>query len=253
MQLNFQTQGEGPALIIMHGLFGSLGNWAGIARQLATEFHVISVDLRNHGRSPHDNLMNYSLMANDIVKLMNQLGLDKAHILGHSMGGKVAMELAMNHADYVNKLIVVDIAPVRYPRQHDNVFAGLRSLDLASLTSRTDADNQLAAEISEVSVRAFLLTNLYRTTRGGFGWRMNLEGLYQAYDEIADAPHGEPFAGQTLFIKGGNSDYLDEAYRPTVLSHFPQAKYQIMGKTGHWPHAEQPNEFCRLVKRFLME
>lgn len=252
MQLNFQTQGEGPPLIIMHGLFGSLGNWAGIARQLAAEFHVICVDLRNHGKSPHDPLMTYDIMARDIVKLLDQLGYDQAHILGHSMGGKVAMQLALNHADYVKKLIVVDIAPVRYPRQHDNVFEGLRSIDLAALKSRNDADEQLAAHIPEASVRAFLLTNLYRKEQNSFDWRMNLEGLYQAYDDIAAAPHGEPFNGPTLFIKGGNSDYLLGEYRSTILSHFPNAGYQIMRNTGHWPHAEQPTEFTGIVRRFLL-
>ncbi len=252
MQLNFQTQGEGPPLIIMHGLFGSLGNWAGIARQLAAEFHVICVDLRNHGKSPHDPLMTYDIMARDIVKLLDQLGFDQAHILGHSMGGKVAMQLALNHADYVKKLIVVDIAPVRYPRQHDNVFEGLHSIDLASLKSRNDADEQLAVHIPEASVRAFLLTNLYRKEQNSFGWRMNLEGLFQNYDEIAAAPHGEPFKGPTLFIKGGNSDYLLGEYRSTILSHFPNAGYQIMRNTGHWPHAEQPTEFTGIVRRFLL-
>mgnify|MGYP001941522771 CR=1 FL=1 len=253
MQLNFQTQGDGPPLIIMHGLFGSLGNWAGIARQLAAEFHVICVDLRNHGKSPHDPLMSYDIMARDIVKLLDQLGYDQAHILGHSMGGKVAMQLAMNHPDYVRKLIVVDIAPVRYPRQHDNVFAGLRSVDLTTLQSRSDADTQLAAHIPEASVRAFLLTNLYRKDQNSFGWRMNLEGLYQSYDEISAAPHGEPFKGPTLFIKGGNSDYLLGEYRATILSHFPNAGYQIMRNTGHWPHAEQPTEFTGIVRRFLLQ
>ncbi|WP_286239794.1 alpha/beta fold hydrolase [Neptuniibacter halophilus] len=252
MQLNYQLHGEGEPLIILHGLFGTLENWGSQIKSLAERFQVIAVDLRNHGRSPHSDEMSYPLMAADILALMEQLNVSKAHILGHSMGGKAAMQLALNHPDRIDKLIVVDIAPVVYPRHHDDVFEGLFSIDLTSLKSRSQADSQLQALIKEPSVRAFLLKNLYRNEAGQFDWRMNLQALHDDYAQISAAPQGSsPYPKPVLFIKGANSNYLIPEYRDDLLGLFPKASYKVIQNAGHWPHAEQADSFSRMVLDYL--
>ncbi len=253
MQLNLQISGSGAPLIIMHGLFGTLLNWSGQIKALSEHFTVYAVDLRNHGRSPHADKTSYPLMADDILELMDQQGLESAHILGHSMGGKVAMQLALNHPQRVNKLIIVDIAPVQYPNHHGDVFTGLNAVDLGSLTSRAEADKQLSQYVDELSVRQFLLTNLYRTEEKRFTWRMNLPVLESCYDEISKAPSGPAFEKPVLFIKGENSDYITADYREQILSLFPKAEYRLIQGSGHWPHAEKASIFTRLVLNYLMK
>ena len=174
MQLNLQISGHGAPLIIMHGLFGTLLNWSGQIKALSEHFTVYAVDLRNHGRSPHTDTTSYPLMAGDIIELMDQQGLESAHILGHSMGGKVAMQLAMNYPQRVDKLIIVDIAPVQYPNHHRDVFAGLNAVQLNSLKSRGEADQPLAQSIYELSVRHFLLTHLFPNEEKQFALPMEL-------------------------------------------------------------------------------
>ena len=253
LTLNYQIQGEGQPLIILHGLFGMLQNWGAQTKALADQFQVISVDLRNHGRSAHADTISYALMAADLRQLIADLGLHNVTMLGHSMGGKAAMQLACEADSPIRRLIVADIAPVSYPNHHSNVFAGLKSVDLQALKSRQEADRILAAHIEEASVRAFLLTNLYRDG-DRFAWRMNLDALDQQYSEISRAPELQhPFSGPTLFIKGGNSDYIVPAYQQEILRWFPNAGYKIIAGTGHWPHAEKPELFTGLVRRFLSD
>jgi esterase len=251
MLLNYQIHGEGQPLIILHGLFGTLENWGNQIKTLSENHKVIAVDLRNHGRSFHSNEMNYHLMAEDIKALLSHLKLEKAHIIGHSMGGKVAMQLALNAPDLIDKLIIVDIAPVEYTPHHNDVFKGLFSVDLPSLNSRGDADKQLSEHIPELSVRAFLLKNLYRTDEKLFAWRMNLEAIHSQYKNISAAPTGTPFDRSMLFIKGEKSDYMIPAYRDAVINSFPKASYTIIKQAGHWPHAEKPKEFTDIVVNFL--
>ncbi|GGO88909.1 acyl-CoA esterase [Marinobacterium nitratireducens] len=251
MKLHHQIQGQGRPLLILHGLFGNLDNWASQAKALADEYRVISVDLRNHGRSPHNDEMSYPAMAADLVELLDDLGLDQVLVLGHSMGGKAAMQLALQHPERVERLIVVDIAPVQYPHHHDDVFAGLFSVDLDSLKSRSDADRQLAPRVTDPMVRAFLLRNLYRNDAGRFAWRINLQGLHDGYAGISAAPQGKPFTGPTLFIKGGTSDYMRAEHRDALLALFPNAGYKVIDGAGHWPHAEKPALMTRLIRSFL--
>ncbi len=251
MQLHYQSHGSGAPLVILHGLFGTLENWGAQIKALAGQYQVIAVDLRNHGRSPHSGEMNYPAMAADIVALMDALGIDRAHILGHSMGGKAAMQLALNHPQRVDRLVVVDISPVAYRPHHDDVFKGLYAVDPARLQSRSEADSQLARYVGEPSVRAFLLKNLYRTPEKTFAWRMNLDALHRQYSQISQPPSGAPFAGETLFIKGGDSDYILPAHREAILSLFPNAGYKLIQGAGHWPHAEKPALFSKLVLSFL--
>ncbi|WP_020681658.1 alpha/beta fold hydrolase [Marinobacterium rhizophilum] len=251
MQLHHQIQGTGEPLLILHGLFGSLDNWGSQAKALSHDYQVISVDLRNHGRSPHDSEMNYAIMAQDLIELMDSLDLPRARVLGHSMGGKAAMQLALNFPARVEQLIVIDIAPVQYPHHHDDVFRGLFAVELNTLKSRSDAEKQLAPFVKDPMVRAFLLRNLYRTDAGSFAWRVNLDTLHREYANIAAAPTGTPYMGPTLFIKGGNSDYIQPEYRDALLALFPHAGYKVIDGAGHWPQAEKPALTTRLLQNFL--
>lgn len=251
MKLFHQIYGNGEPLIIMHGLFGTYENWGTQIKALSEHFQVVAVDMRNHGRSGHDPIMDYPSMAADIVELMDDLSIENAHILGHSMGGKAAMQLALNYPDRIRKLIVVDIAPVEYSPHHQDVFAGLYAIQLDQLKSRSEADKQLAQHVAEPGVRAFLLKNLYRNTEKQFDWRMNLDVLHDQYDTIGAAPQGSPFQGKTLFIKGGESNYILPEHKDQVLSLFPNTGYKLMQGAGHWPHAEKPSIFGKIVLGFL--
>ncbi len=250
--LHCQTYGsEGPALMLIHGLFGSSDNLRPIARGLADQFKVYAPDLRNHGRSPHSPTMNYELMAQDLRQLMDSHHIEKAFVVGHSMGGKAAMQLALDYPDRVEKLVVADIAPVDYPPHHDEIFTGLEALDLESINSIRDADQALTPYESDPGIRSFLLKNLTRTKDKRYQWQINLKAIRENYPAIAAGNQGSTYKGSTLFIKGGNSSYIQESHRNTVQSLFPSAEIKIIPGTGHWLHAEKPTLFISTIKRFL--
>ncbi|WP_151669604.1 alpha/beta fold hydrolase [Nitrincola schmidtii] len=251
MKLHYQRSGQGEPLVILHGLFGTLENWGSHIKNLSEHYDVIAADLRNHGRSPHSPEISYPIMANDVVELLDDLELEEVNLLGHSMGGKVAMQIALNHGARVKKLMVADIAPVVYPPHHEQVFAGLFNVNLASLTSRSDADKQLQAFIDEPGIRAFLLKNLYRNDESQFAWRMNLNALKSEYDHIAAAPSGIAFSGPTRFIKGGSSNYVRAEHTEAVKLLFPNADVKVIAEAGHWLHAEKPALFLRQVEQFF--
>ena len=252
MHLHHEDHGHGPPLIILHGLFGSLENWRTISRHLAARFRVIAVDQRNHGHSPHSPEMNYPAMAQDVLKLMGQLGLKEAGVLGHSMGGKTAMQLALHHPEAVRKLVVVDISPRYYSPRHGQIFTGLLSLDLNVFHTRHHMEEALAPHIPELSVRRFLLKNIARTPAGGFRWKLNLQDIFHNYAHIRAAiTDGTPFLKPALFVRGGRSDYLPEQDQPLVHRLFPHAQFHTIPQAGHWLHAEAPQEFVRLVEGFL--
>lgn len=253
MNLHYQRTGHGQPLIILHGLFGTLENWGAHVKTLSDQYDVIAIDLRNHGRSPHSAEMNYALMAADVILLLDSLNLEKVNLLGHSMGGKVAMQIALRNASRVKKLMVVDIAPVVYPPHHEQIFEGLFSINLATLSSRADADKQLQLKIDEAGIRAFLLKNLYRNQERLFAWRMNLAALKDQYDAIAAAPEGKPFEGPTRFIKGGLSNYLKTEHSQRVKELFPAADVKVIPEAGHWVHAEKPALFLSQVDNFFAE
>ncbi len=252
MQLNYQTSGEGPAVFLIHGLFGDLGNLKMLAKDLIPNYQVILVDVRNHGLSPHSNSMGYRDLAQDIIEIADQLSLTRYSLVGHSMGGKLAMSVAFNDKERVSKLVVADMAPVVYlHNKHDNVFNGLNAVNLAEISSRSDADKQLAEHIEEMGVRQFLLKSLYRSDKG-FGWRFNINALYDQYQQIIGWPYTDQiFTGDTLFIKGQNSDYIKAADKAEFARQFPNASAKIIQGTGHWLHAEKPQIFNRLVSEFL--
>lgn len=252
MKLHFRALGEGQPLIILHGVFGSSDNWQTLGKVFADHFKVYLVDMRNHGNSPHSDDFNYTLMMEDVIKLMDDEGLDKASILGHSMGGKVAMHLATHYSKRVSKLIVVDIAPKYYAPHHQQIFEAFHSVDLSSLESRKDAEDQMAKVISNIGVRLFILKNLYRDKDGNFSWKLNVNAIEKAIEEVGSSiEDGVSFDGDTLFIAGGKSDYIKPDDHSMIKSYFPKAKIETVLKAGHWVHAEQPDELSQLVMTFM--
>ncbi len=257
MKLNFRQHSEhGEPVLILHGLFGSLKNWNRHARQLAEEFKVFSLDLRNHGSSPHVDIMNYPVMADDVLEFLDAQEINRTHVLGHSMGGKVAMQMALSHPTRITKLLVVDIAPVAYTGNrggHDEVFEGLSAVEPGTLTARNEADEILAKFISEPAIRQFLLTNLEHEEQG-FRWRFNLPALKANYDELRNnLITDKPCDKQVLFIKGALSNYIQEDDKEHILALFPSAKVKIVMGAGHWVHAEKPELFSKIVRDFFAE
>lgn len=244
--------GQGDPLLIMHGVFGSSDNWQTLGKAFAEHYKVYLVDLRNHGNSPHSDAFNYDLMVGDIVELMNDEGLQQAHIIGHSMGGKVAMHLATQHPEKVNKLIIVDIAPKYYPPHHKQIFEGFHSVDLANLKSRKEADEQMAKVIANSGVRQFILKNLDRNKDNGFSWKLNVDAIEHAIENIGEGLE-EPvsFEGKALFIAGGHSDYIQQDDHEMIKTYFPNAIIETVQNAGHWVHAEQPQALNNLVTKFL--
>jgi esterase len=252
MQLNFQTYGTGFPLLILHGLFGSLDNWHTISRRLGESCQVYALDLRNHGRSPHSEVLDYEVMAADIAEFMQTHGLARAHLLGHSLGGKVAMLFALRHPDRVEKLIVADMAPKAYPPSHLSILAALRALDLASFHNRNEIDAALVPGIPEPTVRQFLLKNVGRTESGGFAWKMNLAAIDKNYPQLIQAIESDQqFKGPALFISGGQSDYLQANDHDRITKLFPQAQFSTIPEAGHWLHAEAPEEFIKTIMNYL--
>lgn len=259
LELNFRQFGEsGSPLLVLHGLFGSLSNWAWHCRKLAETYRVFALDMRNHGASPHSDQMSYPAMAQDVKRFMDQQGIDKALVLGHSMGGKVAMQLALSWPERVQKLVVADISPVYYggdgKGEHDDIFSGLNAIDLEAIESRKDADTQLAKWEPDEIVRQFLLSNLVRAEGGGFAWRINLESLQDNYDALRDAPEGErQYQGPVIFIRGDESRYVQSRHKEDILVRFPAAEVKTIMQAGHWLHAEKPETFFRIVSGFLQD
>jgi len=249
---NYSEADVGKPLLIMHGLFGSLGNWGWHSRALSRHFAVTGLDLRNHGASPHSDEMDYPSMAQDVLEFMDEHDIACSHLLGHSMGGKVAMQVALLAPERVDHLIVADIAPVNYDSEHEDIFKGLLALDLDVIGSRTEADGLLAQYEPDELVRQFLLTNLVRRPGGGFAWRINLAALQANYTLLRAAPVGDQvFEGPVLFIKGAQSNYILDAHREEILQRFPHADIKLILHAGHWLHAEKPQTFYRVVLDFL--
>ncbi|MGE5302053.1 MAG: alpha/beta fold hydrolase [Alphaproteobacteria bacterium] len=252
MRLNFQARGDGPALIILHGFLGSLDNWRTAGQRLGARFRVTTLDLRNHGHSPHDPVMNYPVMAEDIHEFLDQQNIASAHFLGHSMGGKVAMQFATTRPQSVDKLIVVDIAPKSYPASHQSTLASLRNLDLRSFKSFGEIDAALVPHIPSADIRQFLMKNLIRQPNAGFRWRIDLEAISRNYVELTKpvAPKNT-FARPVCFIRGGQSDYLQDEDLPLIKRLFPQATLVTITHAGHWVHVDAAEEFLKAVTEFL--
>jgi len=242
---------SGPSILLLHGLFGSSANWGQVARKLAEGHHLLVPDLVNHGRSPHRTAISYPDMAADVVYLLDQFGIKQVDLVGHSMGGKVAMELALASPERVNRLVVVDIAPVHYGHDFSDVFAGFAAVDLLSLSSRKEADQRMAGYVADPQVRAYLLQNLQKEA-GNWVWRLNLQALCENIDRITGFPHWDrAFEGKVLFLYGGLSDYVNAENQGEIRRLFPQAIIQSVPGAGHWVYAEQPVKFTQQLKEFL--
>jgi pimeloyl-ACP methyl ester carboxylesterase len=245
--------GAGPPLAILHGLFGSGRNWASMAQRLGAHHRVIALDLRNHGASPWADAMDYREMADDVQATMQARGYERFALLGHSLGGKVAMTAALENSVAVERLIVVDIAPVAYATRHLGHVRAMRQLDLASIKRRADADAALAPTIADTAERAFLLQNLILED-GGARWRLNLEAIEREMPHLAGFPPisvSRTYAGPSLFVAGGRSDYLRPEHEPVIRRMFPNAEIANIDNAGHWLHAEQPTAFLAVLEAFL--
>jgi len=249
--LNFQQSGNGNHLILIHGLFGSLENLNMVAKALKDDFCVTNVDVRNHGYSFHKNSMNYKELAQDIVNTLDHLNIKSACLLGHSMGGKIAMQVALDFPERVTKLVVADISPVKYPAHHTQIIDGLQSIDLKQLTSRKQADEQLSRYVDDAGVRQFLLRNLIKSEQG-LMFKCHLSNIAQCYPQIIEGYTGpNTFEKPTLFIKGGDSDYINTSHQNIIKTLFPRSKAKIIQRAGHWLHAEKTIAFNKIVKDFL--
>jgi len=251
MKLFYRQSGAGKPLIILHGLFGSSANWFSLAKVFAKKYSVYLVDQRNHGQSQQSDDFNYKLLAEDLYAFIQEHNLDKPNIIGHSMGGKTAMNFAVKYPDHLEKLIVVDIAPKAYPVHHDHILDGLQDIDIDALKSRSEADTILSKQVPQPEVRQFLLKNLYRTSEGKFQWRINLQAIDNHIEEIGEGmQYPGIFQGPTLFINGAHSNYFKPDDESLIHSLFPSAKI-ITLDTGHWVQAENPEEFATTVISFL--
>lgn len=252
VDLAFEELGspDNAPLIIMHGFFASSRNWRQVAEKLAAKFHVYVLDMRNHGASPHHPVMDYPAMAADLSQFMDARGLSTASLLGHSMGGKVAMWFALNYIERMDKLIVADIAPVSYTHCFNNLILALKALPLHEISNRKQAELLLESHIPELSYRQFLLQNLV-LKEGAYCWRVDLDIFHRMSPNIAAFPDvGQitPFTGKTLFLAGEDSGYIKA---DDVSALFPDAALSVIANAGHWLHVQHPMVFIEQVEKFL--
>ena len=255
MQLNYQTLGtptlcNSQPLVLLHGLFGSADNWGTVAKHFSKQYQVISVDLRNHGRSPHSDSQTYPEMADDLLELCDTLGLDRIHLLGHSLGGKMAMQFATQYPDKLEKLIVVDMAIRTYPDAYTHMIDAMMAVDLHAMQSRSDVDKALTNAIPHTAVRQFLLMNLVKL-ENKLAWRINLAALRANYPHLIQAvcEHAH-YEKPSLFIRGERSDYVRDSDIAHISTHFTNAQFSTLA-ANHWVHAEQPQAFIGVVGNFL--
>ncbi|CAH9017990.1 alpha/beta fold hydrolase [Candidatus Nitrosacidococcus sp. I8] len=251
MLFHYQSQGEGVPLVILHGLFGSMSNWRSIASKFSNDFKVITLDLPNHGYSPAQDFFNYRTLAQDIAYFLIENNFSPAILLGHSFGGKIAMQCALDFPDQVSSLIVVDIAPRAYNSSHNFIFDALASLDLSHYSSRSEIDKVLSLKIMDVKVRQFLLMNLEKTKESYF-WRINLFNLRNNYQEICAPIIGNhPYKGKSLFIKGEDSSYIASGDEQEIYCWFPYGAIYSIPNAGHWVHVDSPKLFLETILAFL--
>lgn len=255
MKLFSRFNGEGKdALVILHGLLGSSANWRSLAKRFGQHRAVYSLDLRNHGQSPWSDTMNYAVMADDVLELIDSLDHQRVCLLGHSMGGKVAMQLALSAPDSIDSIIIADIAPVAYTHDFDHFVEPMLAMDLSSISRRSQADALLRKSIPDAAIRAFLLHNLeYEKSTDRWSWRPNLPVLQDSMSNIIefDIPLPGVCTCPALFLHGEYSDYIQPQHVQTIRFHFPRASFNEIKQAGHWLHAEQPKAFVRACEAFL--
>lgn len=252
MNLNARLQTEQSVasftpILLIHGLFGSLDNLGGLARGLKTDRPILQVDVRNHGLSPRSEQMNYRLMAQDMIDTLDAQGIDKVAVIGHSMGGKIAMTLSALAPERIEQLVMIDIAPVDYKtRRHDAIFAGVNAVTEAGVTLRSQAADVMRSQIDEEGVIQFLLKSFHEGQ-----WRFSVPALWDNYTTISGWETVPAWPHPALFIRGELSPYLDDIHRDALLSQFPQARAHVIAGAGHWVHAEKPDAVLRAIRRFF--
>lgn len=252
MKLFYRELGEGQPIIILHGVFGSSDNWLTPAKMLSDRGKLYLIDQRNHGQSPKDDEFNNKVMAEDLKEFVDEHDLKKSILIGHSMGGKVAMTFAALYPQLLSKLIVVDIAPKYYPPHHQKILEGLHAIDLKELENRQQADEIFSQYEPELGVRQFLLKNLYRNQENEFSWRINLPVISQKIDNVGEAlDEKSKISIPTLFIRGANSRYIKEADELLIRKIFSDVRIETIEGAGHWVQAEKPKEFVEVVRKFI--
>lgn len=250
--LNSHILGKGKPLFILHGLFGMSDNWMTLGRKFAEHFEVHLLDLRNHGRSFHDEEMNYETMVEDVLYYCNYHKINTFDIIGHSMGGKVAMFLVVKYPEKIEHLIIADIAPKTYPNQHQFIFDALFRVDFQKVKTRNEVAEKLKQTIQNQGIIQFLLKNVYHREKDQLAWRFYPESLYKNYHLLNEnLPIYSQFEGKTLFLKGEHSDYILPSDEWIIKAHFPKAEIKTISNSGHWVHADNPNEFWEVTIDFL--
>lgn len=251
-KLNYKTFGEGDPVIIVHGLFGMLDNWKTFARHLSTDYMVYILDLRNHGKSPHIEGMDYKLMAQDVAQFLEDEWIYEARFIGHSMGGKVIMQLSIDYPEIIQQQMIVDIGPKKYEGGHQTIFEALLSAPIAEAKQRGDIKTHLANYIKEEDVIQFLMKNLSRIPEGGFRWKMNLNEIHKHYEDILDAINiDQMIEVPSLFVRGSKSNYIDDELQETIKSKFLNVQLKTVIDSGHWVHAEKPKELLTITNEFF--
>lgn len=253
MKLFFRKMGEGEPVIILHGLLGASDNWLSIGRQLAERHTVYLLDMRNHGHSPHSKEFHYVIMASDVNEFMLDHEIRSAILIGHSMGGKVAMHLALDHPHKISRLVVVDIASKAYPPSYfKNIIETLTNVDLSGIKRRKEVDEQMAPNIPDSGVRNFLLKNLVRSRGNTFSWKVNLAALLDNVDMLSGEIYREEvFSNPALFIRGSNSNYVLDEDILLIKSRFPRAEIVTIPGAGHWLHVDAPEKFLETLTAFM--
>ena len=255
MKLFFRHMGKGNPVVILHGLLGLSDNWVTFGRQLASDFEVFIPDLRNHGQSPHDPVFNFTVLVEDLHELIEDQGLKKVNLIGHSLGGKTAMFFTLEYPDLLDKLVVVDIALRKYSPnlEHQMLIDAMMEVDFSSARSRSDVDRQFEQNVHSIKLRQFLLKNIYWKDKETLGWRVNLPVLKESLPRMLEGiTTDKKFLNPVLLVRGGLSDYVTDADLPAMVKQFPHTSVQTLANTSHWVHADAPEEFYNLVHEFLV-
>lgn len=238
--------------VLIHGLFGSADNLNLLAKTLSSNINVIQIDLPDHGKSPHTTEFNFNTYCDMIIDTLHHYQIKTAHFVGHSLGGKMSMHIALTYPEIVTSLVIADIAPVSYRHRHQTVLHALASVDLTTITNRNEVKHHLDNLLNDEGTSQFLLKSLYKNEHNHWAWRFNHSLLARDYDKLIQWPKlSEQYSGPTLFIKGQASDYIIADYQPIILALFPHATSKIMNGTGHWLHAQKPVVFNRIVENFI--
>lgn len=253
MKLFHRIVGEGPPLLILHGLFGSSDNWQTHARVFGNSHTVYLIDQRNHGHSPHDAEMDYTLMADDLFELIGDLGLRDIRLIGHSMGGKTILRFAQQYGFLIDKMVVADMGIKEYPPHHDQIFKGLFAVDVANCPSRKEAENRLSPYVNDGGTLQFLLKNLYWKEQGVLAWRFNLEAIYAKRSHIMASLPAERVDAPALFLTGGRSQYVPAGDHESIQKVVPGAEFGSIPESGHWLHADNPQEFIRICMEYFSD